>query len=607
MNKLSQLLGGAAVIAIAVVFILQFRPATGASVKDDGPACLAEVHGTCIPTHVFQAAFRMLTMRMNDGNALRAMRMREQTAEGLIEAQLLVDDAKRLGLAVTDDDVSREFVAGRVHVSLPAKEYDLAPRLYLADPRDWIQLLPVKGKSKKFEPKQFEKVVRQYSRLSPTDFREWQKKELLAARMRDLVKERVRISEDEAFEQFVRDSSKATIDYANFDLRWYFQVIDTSQKKIDAWAEKNKELIDKTWEARKNNYLPECRVTRHILVKVDMTTASEQEKAAAKKRIEAALDRVKKGEDFGQVAKDVSEDSSASDGGLLGCVQKNQMVKPFEDAMLKLDSGQVSGVVQTQFGYHIVKVDQVAKGPEAEKVGRAQTTKELYLKTEASRMAAEAAKEVLGAVQGGKSLKDALDAYLAHVLPKADESKDKKADKAGGETKKKNKDQKGDKHAAKDKEKDKADASDKGAADATEHAPQTAANSPLRPQIDTSLPFTINGHPVPGVQGPNDVAKVAFDLKKVGDADAVSYDGGFLVIQLKDKTPATKEDFEKNREQYVGAMRAYKQQDALIAYVKRLSASLGPEARPKPALVAEPKPSPDEQQEAPAPMPDDGE
>src|SRR5450432_3742957 len=107
-NKLSQLLGAAAVIAIAVVFILQFRPATGAKVSDTGPRCLAEVHGTCIPTHIFQAA-RQALLRGGDGNVARQMHMKEQTANGLIEMQLLVDDAKRLGIAVSDDDVSREF------------------------------------------------------------------------------------------------------------------------------------------------------------------------------------------------------------------------------------------------------------------------------------------------------------------------------------------------------------------------------------------------------------------------------------------------------------------------------------------------------------------
>jgi peptidyl-prolyl cis-trans isomerase D len=609
-NKLSQLLGAAAVIAIAVVFILQFRPATGAKVSDTGPRCLAEVHGTCIPTHVFQAAYRAI-VRGGDGNVARQMHMKEQTANGLIEMQLLNDDAKRLGIAVSDDDVSREFIAGRMHVSVPAKETDLVPRLGLDgfrathDPRDWYQFIPVKGKDKKFDKKQFEKMVRRTTSLSPTDFRDWQTKELLAARMRDLIRSRARVSEEEVFEQFARDKSTATIDYVKFDYRWYIELVDASPKKVDEWAEKNQELLNKTWESRKSQYLPECRVTRHILVKLDETTASDEEKAAAHKKIDAAADRIKKGEDFAKVAKEISDDpGSAVNGGELGCVPKGQMVKPFEDAMQSLAAGQVSGVVQSQFGLHLVKVEQIAKDADAEKIGKAATAKDLFQKTEVSRLSAEGAKEVLAAVRGGKTIKDATATYITEMTAaqqkaaadKKDAAKDAKADDGGKKDKKK---KKGDKDKADDKkDEDKKDA-----------APAGPAESELRPQVETSLPFTMNGDPIPGAHGPNEVAKIAFGLKNAGDLpdDVVAYDGGFVVIQLKEKTPATREEFAKNREEYMSVFRRDKGQEALVIYMKRLSANLDAAAKPLPALVAESKPSADGEQQAPMPMDDDGE
>ena len=603
MNKLSQLLGAAAVIAIAVVFILQFRPATGAKVTDSGPRCLAEVHGTCIPTHVFFAAYRAI-LRGGDSNVARQMQMKTQTANGLVEMQLLVDDAKRLGIAVSDDDVSREFIAGRMHVSLPAKETDLVPRLGLDgfrathDPRDWYQFLPVKGKDKKFDKKQFEKMVRRTTSLSPTDFREWQTKELLASRMRDLIRSRARVSEEEVFEQFARDKSTATIDYVKFDYRWYLELVDASPKKVDAWVEKNKELLDKTWESRKSQYLPECRVTRHILVKLDEITATDEEKAAAHKKIDAAAERIKKGEDFAKVAKEISDDTgSAVNGGELGCVPKGQMVKPFEDAMISLAAGQVSGVIQSQFGLHIVKVEQIAKDADAEKVGRAATAKELFQKTEVSRLSAEGAKEVLAAVRGGKTLKDATATYIAEMTPKAEEKKDDKVD--DGKKDKKKKKKKGDKDKADDKKDD----------EKKDAAPTGPAESDLRPQVETSLPFTMNGDPIPGAHGPNEVAKIAFGLKNVGDLpdDVIAYDGGFVVIQLKERTPATREEFAKNREDYMSVFRRDKGQEALVIYMKRLSANLDAAAKPLAALVAESKPSADGEQQAPMPMDDDGE
>jgi len=80
----------------------------------------------------------------------------------------------------------------------------------------------------------------------------------------------------------------------------------------------------------------------HILVK------SESE-------AKAVLERLKKGEKFGNVAKQVSRCPSGKKGGDLGTFTRGKMVKEFENAAFKLQKGEVSGVVKTQFGFHIIK------------------------------------------------------------------------------------------------------------------------------------------------------------------------------------------------------------------------------------------------------------
>ena len=112
MNKLSSIIGAAAVIAIAFVFIIQFRPASNAARVDSGPTCVAEIHGTCISANNFWAAYRLLTYRGGDAARLKAMGLRRQTAEGLVEQWVLNQDAKRLGIVVSDDDGT-----GFVHVA----------------------------------------------------------------------------------------------------------------------------------------------------------------------------------------------------------------------------------------------------------------------------------------------------------------------------------------------------------------------------------------------------------------------------------------------------------------------------------------------------------
>ncbi len=77
---------------------------------------------------------------------------------------------------------------------------------------------------------------------------------------------------------------------------------------------------------------------------------------------QAALDRVKNGEDFQIVASEVNIDATKSKGGDLGLVPRGIMVKPFEDALFSLEEGQVSGIVKTSFGFHIIKVEEIDKG-----------------------------------------------------------------------------------------------------------------------------------------------------------------------------------------------------------------------------------------------------
>ena len=80
----------------------------------------------------------------------------------------------------------------------------------------------------------------------------------------------------------------------------------------------------------------------HILVKTE-------------KEVNAVLDRLKKGEKFSAIAKNVSLCPSKKRGGDLGTFSRGQMVKEFEKAAFALEKGQISGIVKTQFGYHVIK------------------------------------------------------------------------------------------------------------------------------------------------------------------------------------------------------------------------------------------------------------
>ena len=95
---------------------------------------------------------------------------------------------------------------------------------------------------------------------------------------------------------------------------------------------------------------------RHILIRAK--AGDEKASAAAKEKIEAIIARLNKGEDFAKIAKEMTEDPSGkANGGDLGYFTKDQMVPEFANVAFRLEKGEISGPVKTQFGWHVIKVE----------------------------------------------------------------------------------------------------------------------------------------------------------------------------------------------------------------------------------------------------------
>lgn len=95
----------------------------------------------------------------------------------------------------------------------------------------------------------------------------------------------------------------------------------------------------------------------HILLRVDQG-ATEAQKKEVRAKMEGLLKEIRGGADFAALAKQHSQDASAQNGGDLNFFQKGQMVPPFEQAVMALKPGEVSGVVETQFGLHLIKLTE---------------------------------------------------------------------------------------------------------------------------------------------------------------------------------------------------------------------------------------------------------
>jgi peptidyl-prolyl cis-trans isomerase SurA len=119
--------------------------------------------------------------------------------------------------------------------------------------------------------------------------------------------------------------------------------------------EEAKKIYDQTVERIGPDGLIQCS---HILLRLNQQ-ATQEEQAAAKVRIDSIYKALKGGADFAEMAKKVSQDpGSAQQGGLLPFVQKGQLVKEFEDAAYALQPGQMSEIVQSPFGYHIIMMKE---------------------------------------------------------------------------------------------------------------------------------------------------------------------------------------------------------------------------------------------------------
>lgn len=122
--------------------------------------------------------------------------------------------------------------------------------------------------------------------------------------------------------------------------------IKVSDEETRSFYDKNPQLFQQ----------PEQVKASHILIKVE-ADAPDDQKAEARKKIEAVQQKVQKGEDFAALAKTYSEGPSGPRGGDLGYFKRGQMVKPFEEAAFSLKTNETSEIVETRFGYHLIKVN----------------------------------------------------------------------------------------------------------------------------------------------------------------------------------------------------------------------------------------------------------
>ncbi len=186
---------------------------------------------------------------------------------------------------------------------------------------------------------------------------------------------RAQAASESAFETTLREGGFA--DEAAFaeDLKKRLSVQKLVSAEIAPTIEVSDEEVHEFYTANAERFVqPEEVHARHILIKVP-EDADEATRQAARERIDAIHAEAKSGANFAELAKQRSEGPSAPQGGDLGFFGRGRMVKPFEEAAFALEPGAVSNPVETQFGYHVIKVEARRGGdtiPEEALAGRIQ-------------------------------------------------------------------------------------------------------------------------------------------------------------------------------------------------------------------------------------------
>ena len=334
----------------------------------------------------------------------RRLNLKQMALESLVEHKLLLYEAKRQRLTVTDAQLVERVQSD------PAFQVNGTFNRNL-----YIQRL--RG-----------------SRLTPGDYERSLREELLLAKLKYLITDGIQVTETESRDAFLREKEQVSVEYLPVEPARFVNQVEVSEVEVTAYYQEHQErfrqpervrvaylVIDpqsfiqgvevtderlaQYYEAHREEFRRDQQVhARHILFRLS-PQASQDEAARVRTEAAAVLKRIQAGEDFAALAKEFSEDpGSAQHGGDLGFFKRGAMLKPFEDAAFGLKPGEVSDLVRTDFGYHIITGEGVREAGYPPLTEVREQVGERLLREEAQRVAEAKATTVYEALATGGGL-----------------------------------------------------------------------------------------------------------------------------------------------------------------------------------------------------------
>jgi peptidyl-prolyl cis-trans isomerase D len=230
----------------------------------------------------------------------------------------------------------------------------------------------------------YQDLIQQETGMTVSQFEAQLRESIILEKMRNVIADSIQVSPAEVREEFEKRNAKAKIEYVLFDPSQYLQAVNVTPEALENYLKKDPDrykvpqerrvryvLVDpgriqalvKVTDADLKQYysehlsdyrVPDRVMVSHILFKTTGKTPEEIAKVTG--TAQDVLKQLKTGADFAELAKKYSEDTTAQNGGDLGWIVRGQTVKEFEQAAFSMKPGQISDLVTTTYGIHILKV-----------------------------------------------------------------------------------------------------------------------------------------------------------------------------------------------------------------------------------------------------------
>ena len=364
--------------------------------RDQGAGDIAAINGESISQREFAIQYERALERyrqMFKGSLtpemIKGLNIRGSLLEELIQKKLMLQEARSLGLAATDEDLAEQ-----------------------------LALVPEFQVGGRFSKDRYLQIL-QSNRLLPAEFEEEQRDQLTIQRLYSVLVDSVRVSDAEVRDRYKIDQEKINLSYIKLPVSNFTSQVNLTDDDIKKYYERNKESlkqplkiqveyvtypyerfepseqisqkeIEEYYQANRDDkfHHPKEVKLRYISVKLE-PGANAAQKKTVQTRAEGIVKEARSGKDFADLAKRFSEDPTASKGGDLGWIAAGQLPAPIEKPIFALAKGAVSDPVETPAGFQIFKAEDL-KEEKTESLKEA--TPEIIKSLKAERAKKEAAK-----------------------------------------------------------------------------------------------------------------------------------------------------------------------------------------------------------------------